>query len=98
MLLQALRGGKGYHCFASRVDVVYGTAPTGDNSDLLIILAPYVRPGRFYFESEKNYPLYRLIRDSEIRKGRQHAVIITQLWMWNRYLRAEAELAQKEVG
>jgi hypothetical protein len=84
--------------FATRVDVVYGVSPSGSNADLLIILAPYVGKQRFYRAEEKTYALYRLLRDSEVRKGRDRVVIITQLWVWNMYLRMEAERVQKEAG
>ena len=81
--------------FVGHVDVIYGTAPDGLNADLLIILAPYVDGRRFYHLEDKTCPLIRLLRDSEVRMGEHHAVIITHLWMWARYLNQSAELAQK---
>jgi hypothetical protein len=84
--------------FATRVDVVYGVSPTGENADLLIILVPYVGNRNFYRGDEKSYPLYRLLRESEVRRGKDRVVLITHLWVWERYLRMEAERVQKEAG
>lgn len=82
--------------FITRADVIYGKTEDGGNSDLLIVLMPYVKKGQFYLPEEKTYPLFRLLRDSEVRMGKTRAVLITQLWMWNRFIKAETERRIRE--
>ncbi len=84
--------------FAERVDVVWGTAPDGQNSDLLVLLCPHVGPGgRFFHEHEKCYPLSRLLNNSEVRRGKTRVVLITSPWAWQDYLRRMVERAERSA-
>jgi hypothetical protein len=81
--------------FAERVEAVWGSDRNGQNSDLLILMCPYLGEGKFYLDEEKCYPLSKLLRNSEVRRGRNRVVLLVPIWSWQEYLRRMVERAER---